>query len=54
MKQQRQKQFTSISIKKEDYKKLVDYKVHPNQPMWEVIRDHLNKKEVSENVNKTN
>ncbi len=51
MEKQRQKQFTSISIKREDYKKLSDYKIHPNQPMWEIIKSILNK-EVLKNVNR--
>ena len=36
------KEFTSISIKKKELKKLEDYKVHPNQPMWEVIKNIIN------------
>ncbi len=38
------KYFTTISIKKRDLKKLEKIKVHPNQPMWEVIEKILKDK----------
>jgi len=34
-----------IKIRDEDYKKLEDYKIQPKQPFWEIVKDHLNKKE---------
>lgn len=33
-----------IRIRKKDYKKLSDYKIHPNQPYWELIKDILEEK----------
>lgn len=44
------KGFKNISIRDVDDKKLEDYKIHPNQPMWEVIKKLLNKKEVAGNA----
>ena len=38
MPRKNKKEFTSIAIRKKELKKLEDYKVHPNQPMWEVIK----------------
>jgi len=32
------KEYTTIEVKRDDFKKLSDYKVHKNQPMWEVIK----------------
>ena len=32
-----------IKITDKDYKKLEDYKVHPKQPFWEIIKNILNK-----------
>ena len=34
-----------IRIRKEDCKKLELYKVHPSQPMWEVIKNLIEEKE---------
>ena len=45
MEKQRQKEFTSISIRKVEHKKLEDYKVHANQPMWEVIKKFIEDEE---------
>lgn len=33
-----QDQFTVIKIRSEDLKKLQDFKVHRNQPYWEIIK----------------
>ena len=32
-----------IKIREQEYKKLSDYKVHPKQPFWEVVRNIINK-----------
>ena len=45
-----------IKIREQEYKKLLDYKVHPKQPFWEVIKriiEENKKKEVSEDENLT-
>jgi hypothetical protein len=31
------KEYTTIELKKKDFKKLSEYKIHKNQPMWEII-----------------
>ena len=42
-----------IKIREQEYKKLSDYKVHPKQPFWEVVKNIINnKKEVTQNVTK--
>lgn len=38
----------SISIPIEDVKRLAKYKIHPNQPYWEVIKNLINEKEGKE------
>ena len=42
----------TIQIDKEDVKKLEKFKVHPNQPYWEIIKKLINEKE-SKHGNRT-
>ena len=42
MPRKNQEEFTSISIRKIELKKLEKYKIHPNQPMWEIIKKFIN------------
>lgn len=39
------KDFTTIEVRKKDYKKLCESKIHQNQPAWEVIKNLLKKEE---------
>ncbi len=41
MPRKNKKDFTTISIKRNDLKKLEKIKIHPNQPIWEVIKKIL-------------
>lgn len=41
MPRKNKEEFTTISIKRKDLKKLEEIKVHPNQPIWEVIEKIL-------------
>lgn len=52
MEKQRQKEFTSISIRKIEHKKLNKFKIHANQPMWEVIKKFIEDVEVKEKPKK--
>lgn len=38
-------EFTTIAIKKKDLRKLENYKIHQNQPIWEIIEKILDGKE---------
>ena len=48
-KQKDNEEVIQIQIKKKEHKKLIDYKIHPNQPYWEVIKMLIDEKEKREN-----
>ena len=45
MEKRKQEEFTTISLKKEDCKKLNDYKDYGSEPLWRVIKRLIEKKE---------
>lgn len=45
MEKRNKKEFTTICIKKEELKKLNDYKKYPSEPMWLIIKRFLEKKD---------
>ena len=38
----------AIKVREVEYKKLSDYKIHPKQPYWEVIKKIIEEKEVKD------
>jgi len=47
------KDFTTISIRKKEYKKLSKYKEYDGQPMWVVIKNYIEESErIKKEINK--
>jgi len=44
MKKQNRKDFTTICIRKEEYKKLNGYKNYGSEPMWLIIKRFIDEK----------